>query len=176
MNILGNKVILRNIEPEDLEAIRSMTNDPEQEKMIVGWSFPTAKKHQEDWYQRILSDRNNMRFTIEYDNKFSGLIILSNIDWKNRSAETGIRLALDAPRNIGLGTDSLSALVRFAFEELGMNRLNTTILNYNEASLKLHAKCGFIQEGIKKQSVYKGGRFHDEILVAILRSDYYQKK
>ena len=61
MNIKGKKVMLRFIEPDDLEAIREMTNDPEQEHLIIGWSFPAAKKHQEDWYQRVLANRKLFR-------------------------------------------------------------------------------------------------------------------
>jgi hypothetical protein len=45
--------------------------------MIGGWSFPATKKHQEDWYQRILSDSMNNQFAIEYEGRFVGLVNLS---------------------------------------------------------------------------------------------------
>ena len=93
MIIKGNIVTLRFIEPKDLESIREMTNDPEQEYMIGGWSFPAAVKHQEDWYQRVLSDKNNLRLSIDYEGEFVGLVTLTSIDWKNKRAESGIRLS-----------------------------------------------------------------------------------
>lgn len=176
MNIKGNKVVLRFIEPQDLEAIREMTNDPEQERMIVGWSFPAAVKHQEDWYQRVLADRNNFRFAIEFEDKFVGLSTLTNIDWKNSSAHHGIRLTLDAPKGQGIGTDAVFATMRYAFEELHLNRLYGSILDYNTASWKLYTKCGWKSEGVYKQSVFKNGEYHDESPVAILQSEYYEWK
>jgi hypothetical protein len=44
MNIVGKKVILRALEPEDMEFLRSMHNDPEIANLIGGWSFPISRK------------------------------------------------------------------------------------------------------------------------------------
>lgn len=176
MNIKGEKVILRFIEPSDLELIREMTNDPEQERMIVGWSFPAAVKHQEMWYQRVLEDRNNYRFAIEYDKQFVGIATIADIDWKNGKAHHSIRLTHNAPKGIGIGTDSVFAIMRYAFEELNLNKLYGSILDYNIASWKLYTKCGWKTEGLYKQNVFKNGKYYDESPVAILRSEYYEWK
>ena len=172
MIIKGNSVTLRFIEPGDLEAIREMTNDANQEWMIGGWSFPAAKKHQEDWYQRILSDKNNIRLAIDYKDKFAGLVTLTDIDWKNRRAESGIRLTLDAPKQQGLATDALTTLLRYAFNELNLNRVYATVVEHNIPSMKLHAKCGYTIEGKLRNSVYKRGEFHDEVFLSILKSEF----
>lgn len=176
MNIYGEKVILRAIEPEDLEAIREMTNDPEMEKMIIGWSYPTAKRHQQNWYERMLNDQRNFRFAVEYDNTFVGIATLVNIDIKNRSAHHGIRLTVNAPKGIGIGTDAVFAIMKYAFEELQLNRLYGSILDYNTASWKLYTKCGWKSEGLYKQSVFKNNEYHDESPVAILRNEYFEWK
>lgn len=176
MNIKGKKVTLRFIEPGDLEAIREMTNDPEQEYMIGGWSFPAAVKHQEDWYQRVLADKNNLRFAIDFDGIFVGLVTLTDIDWKNRRAKSGIRLTLDAPKQQGIATDALLTMLDYAFEELNLNRIFATIIEHNEASRRLHAKCGYHEEGLLRQSVYKRGKYHDEIQLSVLKSEYKELK
>lgn len=48
MNIYGNKVVLRALEPGDMPYLREMINDPEMEKMVIGWSFPISEKQQID--------------------------------------------------------------------------------------------------------------------------------
>lgn len=171
MNIKGKKVVLRGIEPQDLEDIREMTNDAEQERLIGGWSYPATKKHQEDWYQRILSDRKNVRFAVEYDGRFVGLVNLIEIDWKNRCAETSIRLTNKAPKRKGVGTDALISLVDYAFNELNLHRLYATIIDNNEISKKLHQKCGYVFEGTQKDAIYKNGKYHDRILMALVRAN-----
>lgn len=176
MNIKGNKVTLRFIEPDDLEAIREMSNDSEQEYMIGGWSLPTAKKHQEDWYQRILGDKTNIRFAIEYSNSFVGLVTLTDIDWKNRRAKSGIRLTLNAPKQQGIATDALITMLGYAFDELNLHRVYATIIEHNLASRKLHAKCGYKEEGLLRQSVFKRGHYHNELQLSILESEYRELK
>lgn len=175
MNIKGEQVLLRFIEPDDLEAIREMTNDADQEYMIGGWSFPAAKKHQEDWYQRVLSDRNNIRLAIEYDNTFVGLVTLTDIDWKNGKAETGIRLTLSAPKQKGIANDALKALLKYAFDELNLQRVYATVLEHNIASKKLHDKCGYVVEGTLRKSIYKRGSYHDVYVMGLLKEDYLKQ-
>lgn len=176
MNITGEQVLLRFIEPDDLEAIREMSNDADQEYMIGGWSFPAAKRHQEDWYQRILSDRNNMRFAIEYENSFVGLVTLTDIDWKNRKAESGIRLTLNAPKQKGIATDALNTMLKYAFQELNLERIYATVLEHNVASKKLHDKCGYVVEGTLRNSIYKRGSYHNVYVMGLLKEDFLKKQ
>lgn len=176
MNIKGNKVILRFVEPSDLELIREMSNDPEIEEMVGGWSYPCAKQHQIEWYDRILHDNNNFRFAIEYDCKFVGIATLTNIDIKYRSALHGIRLINQAPKGVGIGTDAVFAIMRYSFEELQLNRLYSRIISYNKASWALYQKCGWKTEGCYRQSVFKNNEYHDEYPVAILKEEYFEWK
>lgn len=46
MILKGEKVILRAIEREDQEFLKEMINDPELEKLVVGWSFPVSLEMQ----------------------------------------------------------------------------------------------------------------------------------
>ena len=128
MNICGNKVILRALEPSDMPYLREMINDPEMERMVIGWSFPVSEKQQMDWYNRVISDNKNFRFAIMYEGKFVGISTLTRIDWKNRSADHGIKLCNDAPKGVGIGTDSVYATMKYAFEELQLNRLYGSIV------------------------------------------------
>jgi RimJ/RimL family protein N-acetyltransferase len=66
-------------------------------------------------------------------------------------------------------------VMRYCFEELNLNRLDGSIIEYNVPSQKLYInKCGWRIEGKKRQSVFKGNMFHDELFVAILKEEYEQ--
>ena len=172
MNIIGDNVIIRAIEKDDLKSIQIMTNDPYTDSMIVGYSPPAAYQNQEDWYQRIVSDRNNLRLAIEFEGKFVGLITLTSIDWKNRKADHGIRLMPDAPKRKGIAYDAVNALVSYAFNELNLNKVYTTILDYNTPSFNLYKKCGWKEEGLLRQSIYKKGEYHDLHCISILKEEF----
>lgn len=176
MNIKGDRVILRALEPGDMELLRETVNDPEMEKMVVGWSFPVSVGQQMAWYDRIMGDTRNYRFAIVLDGEFAGLSTLTDIDWKNRSAFHGIKLTLNAPKGKGVATDAVYATMRYAFEELQLNRLYGGILEYNMPSRKLYEKCGWKVEGIYRQCVFKENAYYDEYAVAILREEYFEWK
>lgn len=174
MILIGKKVILRPIEQEDLEMLRELTNDPEFEKMIVGWSFPVSKKEQLEWFEGIKNDLSRLRYTIETkEDGAVGMIGLRDIDWKNGSAYgLGMRIARKEIRTKGLATDAWMTLMRYAFDELRLNRINGSALAYNKASLRVCEKVGFKIEGTQRQAVYKNGEYVDVILLGCIKSDY----
>ena len=66
--------------------------------------------------------------------------------------------------------------MRYAFEEMGMQRLDTTIIEYNEASLKLHEQTGWIREGVKECAIFRRNRFWSNIVLGITRAHYEQRR
>ena len=82
MILKGEKVILRAIEREDQEFLKEMINNPELEKLVVGWSFPVSLEMQMQWYEKQRNDLQNLKYIIEADGQKIGLAILKNIDWK----------------------------------------------------------------------------------------------
>ena len=173
MNIYGRKVILRAMEPTDCEMVRDMFNDPEIENLVVGWSFPLSKYAQERWYEKHFAD-HNFRFIIETEEDGAvGVATLLDIDWKNRNAEHGIKLAKKAIRGKGIGKDAVMAIMRYAFDELGLERLNGSWFADNVASKTMYMKCGWKEEGIRRKFVYKQGEYRDLVITGVLAEDYY---
>ena len=175
MNIKGKKVFLRALEIEDMEFLRAMINDGEMEHNVIGWSFPVSKYEQQKWYENTIQNKNNIRFIIEAEGKSIGLATLTNIDWKNRKASHGIKLFSDDIKGKGYGTDAVRTIMKYAFEELQLNRLYGSILEYNTASRRLYEKCGWTEEGIERKSIFKYNKYHDEIILGVLKEDYEEK-
>lgn len=173
MNIQGKKVSLRAISHADLPMICELFNDPNIEDSVVGWAFPISIEQQEQWYNSHLTDTKNLRFVVEtIDDGAIGIATLTDIDWKNKNATHGIKL-LNKPRHTsGVGIDTVMAIMRYAFDELGLHRLNGAWFNSNEPSKKLYTHCGWKVEGVQRESVYKHGNFRDLTMVGILESDY----
>lgn len=178
MNIIGKKIYLRAMEAEDMELFREMTNSPDMEKKIVGWSFPVSKTQQMQWYEKSISGSNNLRFTVaNIENDVTlGMVNLVDIDWKNGTATHGIRLSDKTPKKEGIGTDAVMALMKYAFEELRLHRLEGGWLSSNLASKILYEKCGWKEEGTKREAVYSEGKYLDFIVAGILDKDYYRVK
>lgn len=173
MNIYGKRVVLRAMELGDVEFIKGMFNDPELENLVTGWSFPLSTYSQEQWMKSHFDDKTNFRFVIETEEEGAiGIATLTGIDWKNRRATHGMKLANKERRAKGLGTDTVMAVMRYAFDELGLNRLDGSWFDMNEASKAMYKKCGWREEGVRRQYMYKRGEFRDLVVVGILASDY----
>ena len=174
MNIHGKKVVLRAIEKEDSELIRAMFNDCEIEKNVIGWSFPLSKYAQERWLEHHYNDVDH-RFIIENkDREAVGIATLTDIDWKNRKAFHGIKIANVDERHKGIGTDTVMAIMRYAFDELQLNRLDGRWFEDNIASRNMYMKCGWKEEGIRRDYIYKGGQYRNVVETGILAEDYYE--
>lgn len=174
MNIRGKKVVLRAIELEDLELLHRWANDPEINYMLGGWHFPTSKKDQLKWFESLSAGSLHQRFAIETEDLgLIGTINIVDINWKDRRAFTGMLLGDKEMRGKGYGIDAIMAMNRYAFEELGLERLDGTMISYNEASIHVYTKkCGWIVEGVKKRAYYRKGQWWDEVVVGITRDDY----
>jgi diamine N-acetyltransferase len=168
MNIIGDKILLRAIEPRDCELLLAIINDADTEYMLGGWSFPTSVLQQEEWIKTQGNQPGTLRCIIE-DRQTSaaiGVVMLTDIDYKNGIAFIHIKLAIDAPKGEGYGTAAVNTMVNYAFDELRLHLIYGYIGTQNIPSQKLFEKCGFVQEGIMRQRVFKRGEYIDIIPVS----------
>ncbi len=101
------------------------------------------------------------------------MIEMQDIDWKNGSAVAcGMRIFKGKKNTQGLAADAWMTLLRYAFNELRLNRIGNSILEYNLMSQKIYESVGFKVEGRKRKAIYKNGRFNDLIIMGCLKSDY----
>ena len=174
MDIRGRTVTLRALEPSDMETLRGFHNDPDIARLVMGWSFPISSVDQQRWYERASVDPLNKRFAIDTpDHGFIGISTLTNIDLKYRSAFHGIMIGAKDIQGRGYGTDAVMATMRYAFEELGLERLDGEIVEFNEPSRRLYVeKCGWVVEGVRRRSVFRNSQWYDSLIVGILRDEY----
>lgn len=178
MNIKGKFVTLRAIEKEDLPILKKWANTPEIQYWLGGWHFPINENDQLKWFASLSSSSLNQRFIIETEDLgVIGTANLVNIDWKNKNAFHGMLLGDKNIRGKGYGSDTVEAIMKYAFEELGLERLDSSIIGYNEASKKLYlTKCGWQYEGVKKNFYFRKNKFWDKLIVGITKQDYYNHK
>jgi RimJ/RimL family protein N-acetyltransferase len=176
--IEGKNIYLRVMELEDMDCYREMINTPAVSDKVVGWGFPVSTESQIEWYHKAIHDEKNKRFTIvdKESNMPVGMVTLSGIDWHNRSATHGIKLHPSCPKCKGIGTDAVMTLMKYAFEEVNLNRLDSSHIEGNIPSEKLYLKCGWNIEGMKKNAIYRNGCYHNLKITGITKEDYYKAK
>jgi ribosomal-protein-alanine N-acetyltransferase len=71
----------------------------------------------------------------------------------------------------GLMTEAVRLAVAFAFEALGLHRVQAAVIPRNAASRRVLAKVGFREEGVALRYLEIAGRWEDHILHAITREE-----
>ncbi|MGE3974905.1 MAG: GNAT family N-acetyltransferase [Bdellovibrionales bacterium] len=72
----------------------------------------------------------------------------------------------------GYGEEAVSAIVRGAFKDLKLNRLEAVIDNDNKPSLKFAKAIGFRREGIRRKYYYQNKKWDDQIVYVGIREDF----
>lgn len=177
MNIHGKIVTLRAPELEDVPQLHKWSNDPDIWNMLGGWHFPFSTRSTEDWV-RSRKDANLTDQVFCIDTPEDGMVgtaNLVNIDWKNKTAFHGMMIGEANLRGRGIARDTVFAIMRYAFMELGLNRLDSDIIAYNERSIKFYVgKCGWKHEGVRRNWYHRDGKFHDKVIVGVTREDYLE--
>lgn len=174
MKIIGDAVVLRAVEREDLPLLHGWANDPDIQSNLGRWHFPLSLASLEAWFETFRHDGPDQRFMIEAAGEGAvGMTNLVDINWKDRNAFTGLLIGSESSRRRGYGADSVRTMMRYAFEELQLERLDTTIIAHNAASLGLYIdKCGWLEEGRKARAFFRRNAFHDNVILGVTRGRY----
>lgn len=175
MNIHGKKILMRAPELRDAALLHQWANDPEIWKQLGDWHFPYSSISTEKWIYSLSESSSDRVFCIDtFDGQLLGTANLVDIDWKNRNAFHGMMLGKVDARGKGLGLDAVMSIMRYAFDELGLMRLDGDMIETNIRSINFYVKsCGWEIEGRKKQWFYRGGQHYDKVLVGITREKYH---
>jgi ribosomal-protein-alanine N-acetyltransferase len=76
--------------------------------------------------------------------------------------------------NKGIVSEALTAVMKFFFEEVGVNRIESRHDPNNPNSGKVMLKCGMKQEGCLKQADWNNQGIVDTVFYGILRKDYFK--
>ena len=172
MTILGKKVRLRGIERSDIPTFVRWLNDPEVTQYLLMY-LPMSMAQEERWFESHLQSQDSHIFGIEtMDGKLIGNVGLDEINWKERKAVLGVVVGEKDFWGQGYGTDAIKTVLRFAFEQMNLNRIQLVAFAYNTRAQRCYEKCGFKVEGRLRQAHFYGGKYHDEIVMAVLREEF----
>ena len=171
---------LRPLERSDTIAIQRSAGNREIADTMISLPHPYPADEAERYFARQQAEQKAGRavtFAIEHKAKgrFCGLVEVRDINHEHSLGELSFWLAVEAWGR-GYMTEAVRAVVRYGFEDLGLNRLYAYHMLRNPASARVLEKNGFKQEGLLRQRVRKWGKFEDVALWAILQQEWQDDK
>jgi RimJ/RimL family protein N-acetyltransferase len=104
-----------------------------------------------------------------------GQIQVKNIAWEIPSAELSYFIGSKWQRQ-GYATESVSAVLRMVFGEMGFERVFVRILPVNRESFGLAKKMGFEEEGVQRRAFRCGfGALHDVQYLSMTAEEYQMR-
>lgn len=129
-----------------------------------------ALNHMQKWLETSASTARLL--IVDKTGRPLGLTILSDVDMTTRRAELSIFIGSPAWRGRGVGKAAVRLLLDYAFQDLGLNRVELRVLEDNVAAIRAYEACGFLREGKLRQAAFKKGRFVDVMVMAVLAGDH----
>ncbi len=171
MHLIDEKtgIYLRKMQPEDTDNIIKWRNSESVRKNFIYQELFTRQSH-ENWIKTKVETGEVVQFIIciTSGDMPVGSVYLRDIDMHHRKAEYGIFIGEDSARGHGIGTASCKLALKYAFEELGLNRVYLRALAGNEAAIRSYEKAGFVKEGLLREDVCINGKFTDIVWMAVL--------
>jgi RimJ/RimL family protein N-acetyltransferase len=168
----GKLVRLRAIEPEDRLRAAAWLNDPEV-TYYLGERYGRAGNDGGWMTESAAPGFMDVRLAIETrEGVHIGGINLHRVHAEDRKAGLGIIIGAKDSWGRGYGGDAIETLLRFAFDEMNLNRVWLTVTAGHERGIACYRRCGFSEEARERDGFYKHGRYWDFIVMGILRREF----
>lgn len=171
-------VYLRPLSPDDINgSYVNWLNDPEVCEGNSHHVFPYthalaldyidhAQKTKLELILAIVTSKNNLHI---------GNVALKQINHVSRNAEFAILIGDKDYWGKGYSKKAGKLLCDHGFFELNLHRIHCGTFHTNIAMQKLAEYLGMREEGLRRQAVYKSGKYLDILEYGVLRDEYESK-
>ena len=105
-----------------------------------------------------------------------GTCAFSQLDGENGSALYHITIGESDAWGQGYGTEATQLMLDHAFGTLGLHRIALYVFEFNERAIRAYKRCGFVVEGRSRESIWRDGRWWDEMAMSVLESDWRARR
>ena len=165
LKIHGQQIYLRPITIADTDDIVRWRNETKVVENFI-YRKPVSKEEHLNWMEKKVKSGLVHQFIIcrKEDDKPLGSIYLQNFEEENKKGEWGIFLGEPDAYGKGIGTEAAKLILAYGFETLGLHKVISKVLAYNQASVRMNENAGYKQEAYLKDELFLDGKYEDLIL------------
>ncbi len=183
----GRRVLLRQPLPGDAAARLEVSADPAAHRMDGGTGDPapvTAASVAAGLAGYAAQDVSQTRSFVvaarvwpdgrpdaAVEGRYNGSIRRHPIEPADRRARLAVGLFDRRFWSRGYGSEAIRLLLRYGFETMRLHRIDLRVLEYNVRAIRAYEKCGFVREGVEREAALVDGRWHNDVLMAILEQE-----
>ena len=163
----------------DAETISRWSHDPQyvwqlDDAPAYPLSADTVRKQIADGHTAEDKPLGGYSFAIRYreGDELAGIIRVGDIQWSHGAARLSLGIGAPAAFDDGVAADALKLILRYAFAELNLHRLETVTAETNEQVLRILRQAGFTVEVRRRQAIARDGRRWDLLHLGLLREEW----
>ncbi len=172
MQLTCDGIVLRTPQPDDTaavaEAVRSSL--PELGRYLAWATDSYHEGSAEVWRQQVEAGHERTFLIVDSDGTVAGSTGLNQLDPGGHQANLGYWLRTDRAGR-GLATRAAHRVARWGFDDLGLHRIEISMVVGNEPSRKVAERIGARFEGRLRERVPHRGRVEDLWVYGLLADD-----
>lgn len=167
--IPGDSVDLHTIEEEDLDFLQESVNDPQVWRRI-GRNRPVNGQQERDFFDEVVGGDDGVHLLVCVDGEPVGTVGINGLGGPE-TPELGYWVAPDHHRQ-GYATAAAELLTGYAFDQLGVHRIEARVFDFNDASRKVLERVGFTHEGTSREAAFIDGEYRDALWYGALEEEW----
>lgn len=173
-------ITIRAVEPRDAELMYQWRGDEE----VMYWgagNYGDAMITLPQTIEMIQNQRSSdsaRHFMIDLtrngETKSIGNVSFRHFDRICRSVSIGIMIGDKNEWGKGYGTEAIRQFTRLLFTRYNLHRIQLDTFPNNERAIRTYEKCGFVKEGILRQSFWTSDGYSDRVVMGLLVDDWFK--
>ena len=174
----GRLVVLRRHVPANLRAFERWYSDPQVARLTRYQDGPMRREEIERFFAARVVGNDSLALAIHErgTDRLVGTCAFSQLDPENGSALYHITIGEKDVWGRGYGTEATRLMLDHAFATLGLHRVALAVFEFNERAIRAYRTCGFVVEGRARESIWRDGRWWDELAMSVLASEWRQRR
>ena len=171
----GSRVRLTALTQSSLPTIVQWHQNPDFLRLFDALpAYPKTEAALAQWLDDTHKSTDAFLFAVRsLDNdQLIGYVELDGILWTHRVSGVSIAIGETKHWGQGYGYEVMQLVLRFAFDELNLHRMQLTVFSYNQRAIALYEKLGFQREGVHREHLQRDGKRYDMYLYGLLRSEW----
>lgn len=171
----NNRLTLRDIRPEDAEAIFRMRSDGRVNRFIAR---PAMERLEDalalaEQTRQAYENRQAIGWAgiLRENGAIIGTCGYNSIDFDNHRAEIGGELSTDYWGK-HIAAEAVTLIVRFGLERMNLHSIEAKVSPENRGAVFLLEKLGFIQEARFRDRIFFEGKYSDMAVYSLLKNAF----
>ncbi|MFC4360528.1 GNAT family N-acetyltransferase [Halobium salinum] len=166
----GDRVSLHTVEEEDLDAFARARSDPDV-RVPLGVDSPGNRDTLKEFFEETVSSDDGYWFVVAAAEETVGAVTFPSVDPSSGRGDLSCWI-LPEHQGEGYGSEAVSLLLAYGFDELRLHRVRADCFATSDASRRLLESLGFTREGRFRDATFQDGVYEDVLRYGLLVDEW----